>query len=159
MAIHAVDKLMEQTRKLAAEYYQTTQQTLPISAELARYDAMRLLSLVEPAVATVGVDAVGSGQLQDKRIQIKGRVIFDESKSHYRIGQLKTEGQWELLLLVLFNANYEVMAIHGCSRDLISEALQDKNNPKRSKRGAMSVARFRAIGKLLWTQHEGEIGV
>ena len=106
MAIHAVDKLMEQTRSLAVEYYQATGQTLPVSIELARYDAVRLLDLETPKDKMIGVDAVGTESRDGRLLQIKGRVIFDDSKTSYRIGQVNSEGEWESLLLVLFDAAY-----------------------------------------------------
>ncbi len=150
MSVYEVERLMAQTRRLAAEYYQTTQQTLPVSSELARFDAMRLLKLSKPEQAYKGVDAL-DGQ---HKIQIKGRVIFNTDRKNYRLGQINREGDWNRLLLVLFNNFYEPMAIYACDRAVIEKALDDPDKKSKSnQRGAMSVAKFKAISMLVWS-HE-----
>ena len=148
MSVYEIDTLMTETRRLAAQYYQTTRQSLPVSHEIARYDAVRLLSLTEPPEPQKGVDAYQPDQTP---VQIKGRVIFDESKSNYRIGQLNQDGLWQKVLLVIMNPDYHTEAIYVATRDAIDAANQDTQNPKRNKRGAMSVAKFKAIGELIWT--------
>ena len=45
MAVYKLDKLMAETRRLAAEYRRSTGSTLPVSAELAKFDAISLLGL------------------------------------------------------------------------------------------------------------------
>ncbi|GAB4391463.1 MAG: hypothetical protein Tsb005_01400 [Gammaproteobacteria bacterium] len=147
--IFAVEKLMAETRRLAAEYYQATQQTLPVSNELAKYDACRLLSLKEAQQHPgTGVDAIDS---ENKRYQIKSRVIFQPKKSGYRIGQLNIEGEWDNVVLVLMDHTYHPFEIYQVSRESILDELSQKTNPQRSKRGAMSVAKFKALGKLVWS--------
>ena len=41
------------------------------------------------------------------------------------------------------------------ARDDILEATEGKQSGKRNKRGAMSVAKFRIIGRLAWTRENG----
>ena len=156
MVIHAVDKLMEQTRRLAAEYYQTTGKTLTVTPELARFDAIEQLKL-EAVDSLPGIDALGSGPREGKHLHIKGRVIFDEGKNTYRIGQFNLERDWQLLLLVLYHADYHPFAIYQIPREAIDIALAPEANSKRSKRGVMSVAKLKALGTLVWTPQEGEI--
>lgn len=152
MPVYSVDKLMAETRKLAAEYHRTTQQALPVSGELAKYDACRFLNLKESDKGQAGVDAYDENK---QAIQIKCRVIFDESKSGYRVGQLKLEGEWQQTVLVLMDADYQAIEIYAATRNEIEQAMSDGNNEKRSKRGVMSVAKFKAIGKLAWTREDG----
>lgn len=152
MSVYDIDQLMTQTRKLAAEYYRTTKQPLPLSSELAKYDACRLLKLQEAEEITKGVDAFDEN---DKPIQVKSRVIFKEGNSGYRIGQLNLEGGWESTVLVLFSPEYEPYEIYSVSREEVEAAQSDKSNPKRQKRGAMSVAKFKNIGELIWTKENG----
>jgi hypothetical protein len=45
MGIDSIDKLMAEARRLAVEYRQTTGKTLPVTSEIAVYDAIRLLNL------------------------------------------------------------------------------------------------------------------
>ncbi len=160
MDLYSVDKLMAQTRKLAAEYRQATGQPLPVTAEIANYDVSRLLDLELIQPPPGGYDALGrSGPWRGKKIQIKGRAIFDEKKSGQRIGQVKQEQEWDSIMLLLMDENYEPVEIYEADRDAILAALEDKagQSEKRSKRGAMSVNKFRNISQLIWTREEGII--
>ncbi len=155
MELYQVDKLMGEARRLAREYRLAMGKPLPgISAELAVHDACRLLDLEAVQAGTGGYDAVGRGRLEGKRIQIKGRAIFDEGKSGQRLGQLKTEQAWDSVLLVLMDESYEPYEIYEAERDDLLEVV-DKTSSNRSKRGAVSVARFKAIARLVWTRENG----
>ena len=145
MTLYAVDKLMSEARRIAAEYRRTTGKSLGISAEIARHDACRLLRL-EASDEGGGFDARDPA---GRKIQIKGRAIFEESKSAPRIGQLKLEQDWDDVVLVLMNGEFQTTAIYRAPREVVMEALDDG---KRSKRGAMSVARFRKIAERVWAR-------
>ncbi len=147
---------MAQARKLAADYRKATGQPLAVSGEIAKHDAIRLLHLEASEQAQGGYDAVGTeGSLAGKRIQIKGRAIFNEAKSGQRIGQLKLEQDWDTVVLVLMNEEFDAVEIFAADRETILEAMEDNRNSNRSKRGAMSVARFKVIATLVWTQEDG----
>ena len=157
MSLYSVEKLMAQTRKLAADYRRATGQPLPVTSEIANYDAANLLGLdlIQPPPG--GYDALGkSGEREGVRYQIKGRAIFDESKSGQRLGQLKLEQEWDAVVLVLLDEEYEPFEIYEAERREIEEALHESES-KRSKRGAMSIARFKNISRLVWTREEGLI--
>ncbi|MCU7855483.1 MAG: hypothetical protein KZQ79_07300, partial [Candidatus Thiodiazotropha sp. (ex Lucinoma borealis)] len=100
-----------------------------------------------------GYDAIDPTR-GDKHIQIKSRTIFDESKSGQRIGQLKLDRDWDSVVLVLMDEEYEPYEIYEAERDDILEFV-DKSSSSRAKRGAMSVARFKIIGRLTWTRESG----
>lgn len=144
MSLYDLDKLMSETRRLAAEYRRTTGQTLPVSADLAQYDACRLLNLSKPEELFSGVDAV-KGAL---KIQIKGRVIFDAAKMNQRIGQLNDKGLWDAIYLVLFNENYEPTAIYAADRKKLGDVISRKS---KNSRGAMTVKKFTALSKKIWS--------
>ena len=108
-----------------------------------------------PAGTQGGYDAIGQGSREGKKIQIKGRVIFDEDKAGQRIGQLKVEQEWDSVVLVLMDENFEPFEIYEAEREDIIEA-QEASQSKRAKRGAMSVAKFKAISQLAWTREFGE---
>ena len=152
MSVYDVDELMTQTRKLAAKYYHATKQILPVSGELAKYDAVRLLNLTEVTEPQTGVDAIDQNNTQ---ILIKSRVIFDESKSGQRIGQLKTDGHWQAVVLVLFDKDYQPLSIYRTSRQEIESTIDRAQASKRSNRGIMSVARFKSISQLVWPTSDG----
>jgi hypothetical protein len=155
VSVYAPDKLIAQARKLAAEYRRTMGKPLPgVSNEIAEHDAIRLLALQpRPAEAEGGFHAIDP-QRANKRIQIKSRAIFDESKSGQRIGQLNMEASWDSVLLVLMDEDYEPYEIYEAERSDIAE-FSAKSSKARAKRGALSVARFKIIGRLVWTREDG----
>ncbi|MES9940514.1 MAG: hypothetical protein ABW104_09975 [Candidatus Thiodiazotropha sp. 6PLUC2] len=154
MTVYAADKLIAQARVLAAEYRRTMGKPLPgISNEIAEFDAMKLLQLEANDSGEGGYNAIDRGR-GDKRIQIKSRTIFDESKSGQRIGQLKLEKAWDSVVLVLMDEDYQPYEIYESERDDILEYIEESSS-NRAKRGAMSVARFKIIGRLAWTRESG----
>jgi hypothetical protein len=149
---YAADKLIAQARQLAAEYRRTMGKPLPgISNEIAEHDAVRLLALEADSSPEVGWDAVDPQT--GRRIQIKSRTIFDESKGGERIGQLKLNQDWDSVVLVLMDADYEPYEIYEALREDLEEFVDASSG--RSKRGAMSVARFKVIGELVWDRVNG----
>ena len=142
----------------AAEFWRTTGKPLPgVSGEIAEHDAAELLNLELCEDRTGGYDAVGRGSRDGKRIQIKARVIFDEEKSGQRVGQLKLEKEWDSVVLVIMNDSYEADEIYEADRDDILDSMDEAAKSNRKKRGAMSVARFKIISRLVWNRDEGEI--
>ena len=151
MSVYKLDKLMEETRRLAAEYRKSTGSTLPVSAEIAKYDAMRLLGLVAPTETERAVDALRVSDMVVDKIQIKGRVVFDPNKSGYRVGQLNLDAAWDSTLMVLMNDQYQTEAIYELSRAQLEQAIPDQGLLKKNARGSMSINKFKAIGELLWS--------
>ena len=158
VGIYSVEKLISEARRLATEFRRTTGKALPgVSGEIAEHDAARLLNLELCKERSAGYDAVGLGKREGKRVQIKGRVIFDEEKSGQRIGQLKLEQQWDSVVLVIMDDNYEPYEIYEADREDILDVMNEAGRSARKKRGAMTVARFKIIARLVWTREEGEI--
>ncbi len=157
MGVYSLDKLIEETRRLATEYRKTTGKTLGgVSAEIAQHDAARLLDLeVCPEPHPGGYDAIGRGRRAGRRIQIKGRAIFDGSGSGARIGQLKLDQEWDSVVLVLMDETFSPIEIYEADREEIEAAMQEAGASRRTRRGAMSVGRFRHVGHLVWNAAEG----
>ena len=150
--IYQLDKLMEETRSLAGKYRQATGQTLPVTHDLACYDAIRLLDLRAPSGLEAGIDAVASDQPDAKKYTIKGRVQFSSNKGkQQRIGQLNMDADWDYCLLVLMDDDYLPTVILSATYDTITDILADKSS---NKRGAMSVAQFRKIASTLWSAND-----
>lgn len=157
MSVYSTEKIIAEARRLATEFRKATGKPLGISSEIAEFDAARLLDLELCDQRTGGFDAVGRGARDGKRIQIKGRAILDEKKSGQRIGQLKVDQEWDSVVLVLMDEEYQPVEIYEAEREDVLEALADNKSSKRSKRGAMSVAKFKIIARLVWTQDTGLI--
>lgn len=156
MSVYSVDKLIAQARLLATEYRRTTGRPLAgISGEISQHDAARLLDLELRPGENAGYDAIGRGAREGRRIQIKARAIFDQGKSGQRIGQIKVDQDWDSVVLVLMDDSFEPFEIYEADREDLVEALEQGADGNRGKRGAMSVARFKAIGRLAWTRENG----
>jgi len=155
MNVYSIDKLMAEARRLAADYRRATGKTLPITGEIAIHDAIRFLNLEPAQEGTAGYDAVRREGGKVRRFQVKGRTIFDDAKSGHRLGQLKAEQAWDAVLLVLMDEHYEATEIYEADREEIMEVLRDAGESRRANRGAMSVARFKVIGRLAWSREHG----
>ncbi len=146
---------MSETRRLASEYRKATGKPLAISGEIARYDAARLLDLELLKQPEGGCDAIGRGAREGRRVQVKGRAIFNEKSGAYRIGQLKLQQQWDDVVLVLMDEEFEPFEIYEADREEILDALEGDGPSSRASRGVMSVAKFKIIGRLVWTREGG----
>ena len=155
MSVYSTEKLVTEARRLAAEYRKATGKALGISGEIAEFDAASKLNLELCQDRSAGYDAIGKGERKGKRVQIKGRAIFDEQKSGQRIGQLKVEQEWDSVVLVLMDNDYEATEIYEADRDVLLDALNESTSSKRNKRGAMSIAKFKIISDLVWTKDKG----
>ena len=152
MDLYSIDKLMHETRQLAAKYRQATGSTLAVTGEIARFDVAKTLKLNLIDDMTVGHDAIGTGDREGLRILIKGRVIFEDSKSSPRIGQIKADGRWDHVVLVLFDDDYMPVEMYETTEEAIKEASATGSGSANKKRGAMSVAQFKKIGQLVWNR-------
>ncbi len=153
--VYAFDKLISETRRLAVEYRKATGKALAVTGELARHDAARLLGLELLEDQGPGYDALGRGERDGLRVLIKGRAIFDEERGRQRVGQVNREHPWDLLVLVLMDDVFEPVEIYEVERDEVDAALDAAPESGRARRGAMSVAQLKIIGRLAWTRERG----
>jgi hypothetical protein len=155
LTVYAADKLIAQARLLAAEYRRTMGKPLPgISNEIAEHDAVKLLGLEAGNYKEEGGYDATDPTRHGKRIQIKSRTIFDDSKSGQRIGQMKLDKEWDSVVLVLMDEEYEPYEMYEAEREDILECV-GKSSSSRAKRGAMSLARFKIIGRRVWSKEHG----
>jgi len=154
MSPYAIDKLIEETRNLAAAFRESTGTMLPVSGEIARYDVSRHLDLELCEDRNCGYDAVGKGELDGLRVLIKSRVVGEQVKSGHRIGQINPDGGWDLLALSLMDNDFQATEIYMASREDVLEAIASTNS-KRARRGALSIAKFKIIGERVWTREMG----
>ncbi|MFT7461642.1 MAG: hypothetical protein ACI909_004345 [Planctomycetota bacterium] len=151
MSIYSVDKLIAEARRLAREYREATGKTLAITGEIAINDAIRLLAMSAAPKDGVGFDAIMIYKAQKLRVQIKGRAIVNTQRAGHRLGQLKLEQNWDAIVLVIMDVDFETQEIYLAQREAIVEVLSESKN----KRGSISIARFKIIGELLWSAENG----
>lgn len=151
MSLYSIDKLINETRRLAAEFKRTTGTMLPVSGEIARYDVSHHLDLTLSNDHTCGYDAVGNGAREGMRVQIKSRVIGDAVKSGHRLGQLNTNGNWDIVVLSLMDDEFEPIEMYQISRERIIEVMNSTSKKNRT----ISVAKFKVISELVWSKQDG----
>jgi len=154
IASYDVSALMAQTRQLASDYRKQTGQALPVTEELARFDAISLLGLAQ-CDQLEGVDAICElpNNAGTEYYLIKGRVIFKAGKARQKLGKLGLQGTWNHLLMVIYDAEYSASQIYCINRSIIERELA---NLSPDKRGSMTVAKYKAIGELVWQNPESE---
>lgn len=71
-------------------------------------------------------------------------------KPGQRVGSIDVSKDFDAVLLVLLDENFEATAIYEALRAPILAALSAPGGRWRNERGALSVNKFRAIGKQRW---------
>ncbi len=148
--LQKIGKVIHTAKKVAKQYYQLTGRPLGITGEVAEYEAARLLGLCLAAVRQPGYDAIREDGSSDCRVQIKGRRVLSNFKPGQRLGRIDLSKEWDVVVLVLLNEEYEPIEIHEAQRPEIEAALRAPGSKSRNERGALSVSKFKSIGQLMW---------
>ncbi len=151
MGVYSVDKLIAETRRIAKEYRLATGKILPVTPEIAINDAISILKLIPNDEKNSGYDATYEKGEERLKVQIKGRAIFDDRKQGYRIGEVKKGQEWDAIILVIMNSDFMPEEIYMARRDIVLDEVEEKNK----KKGAMTIAKFKLISELLWTEQFG----
>ena len=147
-----VGKLIKRIKTIAKEYRELTGRPLGITGEVAEYEAARLLNLKLSDVRQPGYDAERS---DGTRIQIKGRVLFENSKPGQRIGSIRLHHEWDSVVLVLMDKDFKPYEIYEAPRAKVKAALTAPGSKARNERGALAVSKFKSLAELVWSR-EGE---
>lgn len=145
-----VQKILEDVRALAIEYYRVTGKPLGVTGEMAEFEASRLLGLQLCGARQDGYDAERVGGVGPRRVQIKGRRIMELSKPGQKLGQIKLAKEWDSVMLVLLDEEYRATAIYEAERPAVTAALLAPGSKSRNERGALAVSKFKAIGRKVW---------
>lgn len=141
--------ILREAKSLAQEYRQLTGKPLGITGEVAEYEAWRILGVELTPARNSGYDAIERVDGVDRRLQIKGRCLLN-AKSGQRIGKIDIEKDWDAVLLVLLDQDFEATAIYEADRRDVVSALTVPGSKARNERGALAVSKFRAIGRQRW---------
>jgi hypothetical protein len=150
------DRILEilgEAKKLAQEYRQLTGKPLGITGEAAEYEAARILGIQLTPARQAGYDAIEDRDGEPYYLQIKGRCLLPDSKPGQRLGGINTEKEWDAVLMVLLDQNFDAFEIHEAQRADIVAALTAPGSKARNERGALAISKFKAIGKLRWTRN------
>lgn len=146
-----IEKLLKSAKSLAKEYRKLTGKPLGITGEIAEVSAARLLGLDLTVARQAGYDATCQRNRKKIRVQIKGRCLLKNCKPGQRVGGIKLDKPWDVVVLVLMNEDFEVQSIYEASRPVIEEALKVPGSKARNERGALSVEKFKSLaGVPIW---------
>lgn len=141
--------LIDAAKGIAKQYRALTGRPLGITGEVAEYEAARLLGLDLAEVRQAGYDAIRrTGQIEE-RLQVKGRCVLS-NKPGQRLGRIDLDQEWDTVLVVLLDADLDPIAIYEAPRAIVRAALQVPGSKARNERGALSVSKFKSIGRQVW---------
>lgn len=142
-----VEKVLEQARKAAVRYYKLTGKPLGITGEIGEYLAAKKLRFTLADARQAGYDATDKRR---RKIQIKTRrVPKGKSLGGQRMGRIRLDHEWDVLMLVMLDEHFDVVSIHEGGRRAVARALR-KTDSKARKRGALGVSEFMSLGKQVW---------
>ena len=144
-----VAEILRDVKELAAAYYLETGKPLGVTGEVAEFEASRILDLELADPRQEGYDAVRKGKRHPKKIQVKGRRLT-RLKTNQRIGAISLDHEWDSVMLVLLDEQYEAIEIHEADRHDIEKALGAPGSKARNVRGQLGVSKFKSIGKMVW---------
>jgi hypothetical protein len=58
--------------------------------------------------------------------------------------------EWDVVILVLLNEDYEATEIYEAPRATIERALKKPGSRARNERGALGVNQFKRLGRRIW---------
>ena len=142
--------ILREAKSLAREYYRLTGKPLGITGEVAEYEAARLLGVELTAARQAGYDATEHRNNVTRRLQIKGRCLLPNCKPGQQLGSIDINKDWDAVLLVLLDEDFEATAIYEADRPSVIHALSAPGTKARNERGALSVSKFRSIARERW---------
>jgi hypothetical protein len=141
-------ELLAKAKRLAQEYRRLTGKPLGITGEVAEYEAARVLGITLTLARTAGYDAVRESD--GRTYQIKGRCMLKGCKPGQRLGSIRVEKEFDAVLLVLLDENFDATEIYEAGRKAVVEALSAPGSRARNERGALAVSKFKSIGERVW---------
>jgi hypothetical protein len=145
-------ELLREVKLLAREYYELTEKPLGVTGEVAEYEAARILKIKLSPARQSGYDAIRKAKGKSELLQIKGRRLTPSSKAGQRVGAIKLEKEWDVVLLVLLDEHFGPTHIYEADRPALTKALTAPGSKARNERGQLSVSKFKAIGSLIWSK-------
>lgn len=145
---------LAQAKSAAKIYRRLTGKPLGITGEIAEFEAARILGLELSQARQPGYDAERISGDHVVKIQIKGRRIPKEARPGQRIGSIRFEHDWDTVVLVILDEDFEPVELYEAERGAIKIALEEPGSKSRNERGALSVSKFKSIGSLLWSRDQ-----
>lgn len=143
-------QLLKQAKRLAIQYRQLTGKPIGITGEVGEYEAAYRLKLKLADARQEGFDAFRISGKRRIRFEVKSRVLREDADASPRLGRVRLDKQWDYVLLVLLDENYELLSIHRATRRAIQKALFEPGSKARNEHHQLGVAKFKSIGRQVW---------
>jgi hypothetical protein len=148
--LEKVAALLTEAKRLARDYYRLTGRPLGITGEVAEHEACRLLGLRPAPVRQQGFDATRKVGDAERRVQVKGRVLLPGAGGGQRLGKINLKHEWESVVVVVLDENFEATIMYEAERAAIEAALNAPGSISRNDRGQLGISKFKAIGRKVW---------
>jgi len=152
--MNEIAELLADAKSLAKKYQKLTGRPLGITGEVAEFSAAQILGLELAQARQTGYDAIRNENGKITKIQIKGRCIVDRSNPGQRLGRIQLNKEWDTVLLVLLDQGLDVFVMYEAGRSEIEKALLAPGSKARNERGALTVSKFKAIGREVWKRSD-----
>jgi len=149
----AVLEILRKAKRLAQRYRDLTGKPLGITGEVAEYEAARILRVKLTPARNTGFDATERKNGAIRRLQIKSRCLLKNCKPGQRLGSIDIEKDFDAVLMVLLDENFDATAIYEAEREAVIKAIMEPGSKSRNERWALGVNKFKAIGKLRWRRN------
>lgn len=148
-------EILTSVKALAKEYYDLTGRPLGVTGEMAEFEAHRRLQVELTPVRQPGYDAIERVGGEVRRLQIKGRCLQPNRDRSPRVGRIDVEHEWDRLLMVLMDQNFDATEIVEATRASVQEELERPGSKARNERHSLSVSKVRTIGLQRWPPKPG----
>jgi len=102
---------------------------------------------------TAGYDATELRDGIPYKIQIKGRCITKQNtRSAGRLGAINLKQEFDGVMLVLLDHEFNAFAIYEAPRSLCEEMIMAEGSVARNVRGALAISQFKSRGTLRWSR-------
>jgi len=145
--IAALRSVIRDAKEIAKRYRKLTGKPLGITGEVGEFTAAELMNLQLTGARQPGYDAVAP---DGHRIQIKARCILPESKRSQHLGNIRLKHEWDTVMLILMDGDFEPLEIYEAKRPDIERELTRPGSKARNVRGSLGVNKFKSIALLKW---------
>ncbi len=142
-------ELFKQVKILAKEYYELTGKPLGVTGEVGEFEAARLLGVQLCGPRQPGHDGLRLSENGQCQLSIKSVRFPPSREASWRIGTIDLEAQWDAVLMVLLDLDFEPREIWEADRAALTALLgsRERTDPK--------VREFKKIGKCVWSKAAG----
>lgn len=145
--IGALRGVIKDAKRLAKRYRDLTGKPLGITGEVGECTAAELMNLRLTGARQPGYDAVAQ---DGRRIQVKARCVLPGSKKSQRLGSIRLKHEWDTVMLILLDGDYEPLEIYEAKRPDIERELTRPGSKARNIRGSLGVNKFKSIASFVW---------